>query len=656
MIDQATIPTTAKHPLDRLQPEEMRTARKLLHEEGVTGPSTRFAYVALDEPPKAEVLAFTDGDPVPRRVKALLVDVDTGRVTETLVSVTELSVESVREVDVVAEGQPPILGEEFEGVGELVAADEQWKAALARRGITDPAQVCACPLSAGVFDIPGEEGRRMMRVLGFLQHRPEDHPWAHPIDGLVAYVDLIERKVVEVIDHSLAPIPAEEGNFDDPRQIGPARTDLRPIEITQPEGPSFHVSGDVVTWHNWTFRVGFDAREGLVLHQISYRDGDRQRPIVYRASVAEMVVPYGDPSPVRFWQNYFDAGEYLLGKQANSLQLGCDCLGEIHYFDAVVADDHGAPLTIDNAICMHEEDYGVLWKHTDIFTGSRQTRRQRRLVISFFVTVGNYDYGFYWYLYLDGTIELECKATGIVFTSAHPGSGHRWASEVAPGLGAPFHQHLFGARLDMMVDGVTNAVDEVEVRQVPVGEENPYGNGFTYTAIRLPSEAQAGRVADNSVARSWHVTNPEVTNRLGRPVGYVLYPEGQPTLLADEGSSVARRAAFATKHLWVSRYQADQRWPAGEHVNQNAGGAGLPEYTAADRSIDGVDLVLWHTFGMTHFPRTEDWPIMPVDYCGFTLKPCGFFDHNPTLDVPAATASHCADGMAPGDGDTVVAS
>ena len=625
---------SATHPLDRLTPGEIRAARDILHEAGVAGAATCFAYLALDEPPKPDVLAFRDGDPVPRRVRALLLDADTGEVLDAVVSLPDRAVESVRQVDVVAEGQPPILGEEFAGVGDIVVGDARWRSALAARGITDPERVCACPLSAGAFDIPGEQGRRMMRVLGFLQHRPDDHPWAHPIDGLVAYVDLLEREVVDVIDHARAPIPAEEGNFDDPDQTGPARTDLRPIEIAQPEGPSFEVSGDEVSWHDWWFRVGFDAREGLVLHQIHYRDGDRLRPVVHRASVAEMVVPYGDPSPVRFWQNYFDAGEYLLGKQTNSLRPGCDCLGEIRYFDAVLADDRGDPVTIGNAICLHEEDAGLLWKHTDVFTGSAQSRRQRRLVISFFVTVGNYDYGFYWYLYLDGTIELECKATGVVFTSAHPGAGHRWASEVAPGLGAPFHQHLFGARLDMMVDGPTNAVDEVEVRRVPVGEDNPHGNAFTYASTRLDSEAQSGRTADNSVGRRWHVTNPEVTNRLGQPVGYVLHPQGEPTLLADASSSIARRAAFATKHLWVSRYRPEQRWPAGEHVNQNAGGAGLPEYTAADESIDGADLVLWHTFGMTHFPRTEDWPVMPIDTCGFTLKPSGFFDRNPALDVP----------------------
>ena len=104
-------------------------------------------------------------------------------------------------------------------------------------------------------------------------------------------------------------------HLDDPAR--PARTSQRPIEITQPDGPSFTVDGNQVNWEKWQFRIGFDQIEGLTLHQIGFEDGGRLRPIIYRASVAEMVVPYGDPSPVRFWQNYFDAGEYSLGKEAN---------------------------------------------------------------------------------------------------------------------------------------------------------------------------------------------------------------------------------------------------------------------------------------------------------------------------------------------------
>jgi primary-amine oxidase len=194
----------------------------------------------------------------------------------------------------------------------------------------------------------------------------------------------------------------------------------------------------------------------------------------------------------------------------------------------------------------------------------------------------------------------------------------------------------------MMVDDVGNAVDEVEAVRVPMGPNNPYGNGFTKRATRIRRESEATRMADGSVGRVWHVLNPERQNRLGQPVAYALIPEGQPTLLADPASSIARRAAFTTRHLWVTAQDDEQRYPSGQYVNQNPGNTGIDTWVQADRDLDGQDLVLWHTFGMTHFPRPEDWPIMPVDYSGFALKPVGFFDRNPTLDVPASTAHHCA--------------
>ncbi len=193
----------------------------------------------------------------------------------------------------------------------------------------------------------------------------------------------------------------------------------------------------------------------------------------------------------------------------------------------------------------------MLWKHTDMFNGMAETRRSRRLVLSFFLTIGNYDYGFYWYLYLDGTIQLEAKATGIVFTSAYRGPDG-FATEMAPGLGAPFHQHLFSARLDMAVDGNVNAVEEVDAVRVPVSPHNPWGNAFRPQKTKLTRESEAMRVADNLKARVWHITNPTKQNRLGQNVGYALYPEGQPVLLADPSSSIAGRATFATKHLWVT--------------------------------------------------------------------------------------------------------
>ena len=623
------------HPLDPATGAEYLAGREIMAAAGLLTEPVRFAYYGLAEPPKDDVLNAKAPD---RRLRAFLVNTATGESTDVVVSLTGAQVISARTLDPPTDGQMPILDSEFVLVDEIVKADPGWRAAMARRGLHDMSQLRACPITAGAFGPPEDDRRRMVRVLAFVQAREHDLAWAHPVDGVTAYVDLISKQVFKITDEFELPVPAESGDYDDEAVRGPQRTTLRPIEITQPEGSSFIRNGQWLQWQDWSMRLGFDAREGLTLHQISLRE----RPVMYRASIPEMVVPYGDPR-FRYWQAYFDVGEYLVGKWANSLELGCDCLGEITYLDATVADETGRPHTISNAICIHEEDFGILWKHTDIFNGSAQSRRQRRLVVSYFTTVGNYDYGFYWYFYLDGTIECEVKATGVMFTSAYPGGEYPYSTEVAPGLAAPVHQHLFNARLDMTVDGLANAVEEVDVSGLPIGPDNPYGNAIVQQVTRLTRESQAGRRADGSRGRIWRIISTERSNRFGRPTSYTLYPESAPVLLADPAAPLTARAGFATNHLWVTRYDPDQRWPAGDFVNQNPGGAGLPAFIAGDRDIDGEDIVLWHTFGPTHVPRPEDWPVMPVARCGFTLKPTGFFDRNPTLDVPPPSP-HCPAG------------
>jgi primary-amine oxidase len=390
-----------------------------------------------------------------------------------------------------------------------------------------------------------------------------------------------------------------------------------------------------------------------VLHQVAYEDdaAGRTRPILHRASISEMVVPYGDPGPVHGWRNAFDAGEWGLGRLANSLELGCDCVGEVRYLDATLADEHGHPSTIANAICLHEEDYGLGWKHVDLFTGHTEVRRSRRMVISFVATVGNYEYGFFWYLYLDGTIQLEVKLTGIVSPmGVAPGDGSAdlpFANLVAPGVAAPHHQHLFNARLDLDVDGPVNVVEEIEAEPVPPGADhgNPWANAFRQKVTPLTTELAARRDADPARSRSWRVVNPDVRNGLGQPVAYRLLPTiATPVMFADPDSPVGRRAGFARHNLWVTPYAPDERRAAGEHPNQHDGGDGLPRWTAQDRPIAGTDVVCWYTFGVTHFARPEDWPVMPVEYCGFVLSPAGFFDRNPALDVPPSPGSpdHCS--------------
>ncbi len=264
------------------------------------------------------------------------------------------------------------------------------------------------------------------------------------------------------------------------------------LDVVQPDGPGFHVEGRKVTWENWDFRVGFNGREGLVLHRIGYTVDGTRRPVVYRASIAEMVVPYGTPERSHYRKNVFDSGELGFGRMANSLTLGCDCLGAIHYFDAVVPDIFGSPRTIENCICLHEEDAGLSWKHFDVRTRRTEVRRARKLVVSSISTIGNYEYASYWYLHQDGRIEYEMKATGIINTAAcHPGHPGRYGTEVAPGLVGHIHQHIFSARLDMEVDGPDNTVVECDTVAPPPGPDNPYGNAFYVEENVLASELKA---------------------------------------------------------------------------------------------------------------------------------------------------------------------
>jgi primary-amine oxidase len=292
---------------------------------------------------------------------------------------------------------------------------------------------------------------------------------------------------------------------------------------------------------------------------------------------------------------------------------------------------------------MHEEDYGILWKHVDLHGGTSEVRRSRRLAVSFVSTVGNYEYGFFWYLYLDGNIQLEVKLTGIVSPmSIEPGTQPAFANVIAPGVAAPHHQHLFCARLDFDVDGATNEVYEVEAEPLPPGPDNPWANAFRQRATKLEREQDAQRDTAAAVSRAWKIVNPGVTNGLGQPVAYKLVPTmSTPTMLARPESSVSQRAGFARHNLWVTPYAPDERRAAGEYPNQHDGGDGLPRWTAEDRSLVDTDVVCWYTFGVTHFVRPEDWPVMPVEYTGFLLTPFGFFDRNPALDVPASSNGHC---------------
>ncbi|MEL6553791.1 MAG: primary-amine oxidase [Cyanobacteria bacterium J06621_11] len=625
---------TVNHPLEPLTPDEIATAVAIVREQRSLSETVRFASVSLQEPNKEIVLSFEPGDRIERRAFIVLLDNATGRTYEAIVSLNDGRITSWEYIPNV---QPPIMLDEFVECEAAVKASPEFQAAIAKRGITDPDLVMVDPWSAGNYGIQEEDGVRLSRALCWVRANPTDHGYARPIEGVIPVVDLNKMEVIRVEDYGVVPLPPKDGNYT-PEYVKNYRTDLKPLEIVQPEGPSFEVNGHEISWQKWNIRIGFTPREGLVLHNVTYQDGDNTRPVFYRASLAEMTVPYGDPAPHHYRKNAFDVGEYGIGSLANSLTLGCDCLGEIYYFDGFITNSRGDVAKIENAICLHEEDFGILWKHMDWRTEQTEVRRSRRLVISFIATVGNYEYGFYWYFYQDGTIQYEVKLTGVVSTAAiQAGEVPKYGTLVAPQLNAPIHQHIFNVRMDMCVDGNQNSVYEVDI--VPEeSDSNPYGNAFYAKSTLLPTEKTAQRQIDPMKGRYWKVVNPAKTNAMGYPTAYKLMP-GENTLpMAHPSASVSKRAAYMSQHLWVTPFHEDEKYPAGDYPNQNPGGAGLPHWTQSDRPLENTDIVVWYTFAHSHSPRAEDWPVMPVATIGFMLKPLNFFDENPANDVPPSPA------------------
>jgi primary-amine oxidase len=623
------------HPYDPLSAAEIERAVAAARSARPELTTLRFPIVRLDYPLKD---AVRSGVPTPRG--AFLVVYDRASATTSEVRV-DLAAGQVTSWSVVRDVQPAIMIEEIMELDGIVKKDPAAVEALIRHGVHDLELLQIDPWSTGTLPIPGVSARRrVIRASAYVREFQEDNGYARPVGNLIFVIDCDEKAVVAIQEGDPVPLPPENGNYD-AGSVGPLRDDLRPLEIIQNQGPSFIVTGNVIDWQRWRLHVHVDAVEGLVLSDVSYLDGGRRRSIVHRAAISEMVVPYGDTSNDFYFRNVFDAGEYNLGKTVGSLSLGCDCLGEIRYLDAVLADEAGNPQTITNAICIHEEDYGILWKHWNFrYTERPEVRRSRRLVVSAIHTIGNYEYGFFWYFYLDGTIQFESKLTGIVQTRAvAPGETPAFGTLVAPQLDAPNHQHLFNMRLDLEIDGPDNTVLEVDAVGLPMGPGNEHGNAIVARKTEIANERDARRMCDPATARTWKVINPNVTNRFGEAVGYKLVPFIGPTLLAAEGSDLARRAEFARSHLWVTRYDERELHAAGDYPNQHPGD-GIGEWVKQERDLANTDVVLWHTFGTSHLPRPEDWPIMPCEYVGFALKPAGFFDRNPSLDVPPPVG-HC---------------
>ncbi len=643
----ATSLGVATHPLDALSAAEISQVTALLRQHFDWGEDLRVETIDLDEPAKQVVREFVPGGPIARFAhfnvyRRGVAGVWQGRV--------DLASGTVADTALLPDARAMVALEEVLLIEKAVKADPRFQEALRRRGLLDELELmCVDPWTVGDFGYADERGRRILNCFVWMRLFPLDNYYAHPVEGLHALIDLATLEILRVDDHFEAagdyiPVPRTALNFDGDvltRFRGPSA----PLDVVQPAGPGFHVAGRRVTWENWDFHVGFNGREGLVLNTIGYTQDGVRRPVVYRASIAEMVVPYGTPERSHYRKNVFDSGEIGFGRLANALSLGCDCLGVIHYFDAVVPDVFGGARTIENAICLHEEDAGLAWKHTDVRNGRVEVRRARKLVVSSISTIGNYEYASYWYLHQDGRIEYEMKATGIINTAAcHPGQPGKYGTEVAPGVVGHIHQHVFCARLDMEVDGPNNTVTECDTVALPTGPDNPYGNAFHMEERPLTTERAAIRDVDFSRMRYWRIVNTGARNWVGTPTGYKLEAGSPVQPFTDPDSPSGRRGRFIQHQLWVTPFAPGERFPAGEFVNQSDGSDGLQAWTAQDRPIENTDIVVWHSFGLHHLPRPEDHPVQSCVVCGFKLMPSGFFDQNPVIDLPREknAASCCA--------------
>ncbi|HUG70594.1 MAG TPA: primary-amine oxidase [Pirellulaceae bacterium] len=620
------------HPLEPLTAQEVAHAVAILKEQGKVTPTTRFVSVSLKEPPK-ELVHGAPNQPPPREAFVVLFDNANNSCYEASLSLTNGQLLGYRHVP---GAQPTMTIDEQVECERAVLQSAEFKAALKKHyGIDDTSLVMVDIWSAGNYGSEEDRTKRLARPLCFVRRDPTDNGYVRPIEGLRPVVDLNTMQVLRVEEYGHWPLPPGECNYAAAR-VPNQRRDVKPIDITQPQGPSFEVQGNQVRWQNWNFVVGFNAREGLTLHHLRYNDQGQERSVLYRASLTEMVVPYGDPGPTQCRKNAFDVGEYGMGMCANSLELGCDCLGLIKYFDAHLCSSRGEPLTVKNAICMHEEDFGILWKHTDRrLPDAPEVRRSRRLVISSVSTVENYEYGFFWYLYQDGNIQLEVKLTGILSLGAlQPDEKPKYGNLVAPQLYAPNHQHFFNVRLDFDLDGMANSVFQVDAVAEELGEDNPFENAFYARNTKLKTEQQARAHLNLETCRTWRIVNEGALNSVGEPVGYKFFPGDNAFPLASKNAWWRKRAGFVESHVWVTPCSDDEKYGAGDFPNQSQGGDGLIRWTAADRPIENTDLVFWYTMGHTHIPRPEDYPVMPAAYIGFLLKPSGFFHENPANDLP----------------------
>jgi len=616
--------TAARHALDPLTAGEIDRVRDVLGAHSLIGGSQRVSTVDLLEPPKADVSRGAVG---PRKAFVVLYDAARNATSDAVVNVDERTLVSTRDVPGV---EPRLDGVDADAAEAITRANDAWRRALARRGLS-PNDVAVMAWTAGNFGRGDEDPSRgrLVRALTMMRAASANE-FSRPVEGLVVLVDVAGRRVLDVQDTGDVPPPSAASERDAWQPLArPTTPSPRPStrDESAVRSAGIDVAGHAVTWGRWRLHAAVRPREGLVLYGVGFDDGTAVRGILYRASLSEMVVPYGDPSAAWYFRNTFDVGELGVGTAVSMLAPGVDCPAGSNFIDAAFAEASGASRHVPRAIAVYERDGGIAWRHAG--AGARA----RELVVFSESRLGNYDYGFEWAFREDGTITHRVLLTGVMASKA-AASPDSVAEQVAHGVAAVNHQHFFTYRLDLDVDGASpNRVDDVEARPLGAMVNGPAG-GFALHERTWSTERDATGRSGGASPAGWRVTNAGTRNALGQQTGYELVPGQVVGSLADSLSSLRHRAGFLDAPLWVTPQVDSERWAAGDYPNQSRGGEGLAQWTRAGRSVLDTDVVLWYTIGVTHMPRPEDWPVMPVQSAGFSLVPVGFFNRNPALGPP----------------------
>lgn len=424
--------------------------------------------------------------------------------------------------------------------------------------------------------------------------------------------------------------------------------DVKPLLISQPEGPSFTVKDGKVKWQGWEFRVSPTCREGFAVYDGWFKG----RQVFYRISLSEMTVPYGDPRKPYHRKQAFDLGDCGFGSYGNRLNLGCDCLGVIKYMDGHSIHANGEPITIPNTVCMHEQDDGLLYKHVNYRTLNAVVARKRIFIVQTIATVANYEYIINLKFVSDGSIDIETRATGILSTMPIDENVKvPWGTIVAPNCMAAYHQHILSFRIDPAVDGHKNTVVFDDTKKLPKDKDlNPFGIGFVTDRHFVE---KAGYVDQSPFTnRTYKIINENIINPVSKtPVGYKINMPARQMLLADKDSFNTKRATYATQQVWVTKYRDHELYAAGEFTNQSQKDTGVGVWANGVDNVRNEDCVVWATLGFTHIPRVEDFPVMPVETHNIQLAPFNFFDRNPALDIPQANNSFNKSILVEGEGD-----